>query len=144
MKKYLLPTITVLAVALGLVLGMALTQKANAQRIVYHNGQWSLEQSKVDRLLQLMESAYVDSLNIDSITNEVMSELVQKLDPHSSYIPKEDLEMVNSELAGSFSGIGVQFSSILQASTKTYPLVQEQGCYAPSDTQGVSLASKRI
>ncbi len=139
MKKYLLPTITVLAVALGLVLGMALTQKANAQRIVYHNGQWSLEQSKVDRLLQLMESAYVDSLNIDSITDEVMSELVQKLDPHSSYIPKEDLEMVNSELAGSFSGIGVQFS--IQQDTVRIVAVIAGG---PSEGVGVLAGDKLI
>lgn len=110
MKKYILPTLTVIGVALGIVIGMALSQKANAQRIVYQNGQWSLEQTKVDHLLQLMETAYVDELNIDSITDEVMAELVQKLDPHSAYIPKEDLEMVNSELAGSFSGIGVQFT----------------------------------
>ena len=110
MKKYLLPTLTVIGVALGLVIGISLCQKANAQRIVYQNGTWQLEQTKVDRLLQLMEKAYVDSLNIDSITDEVMTELVQKLDPHSAYIPKEDLEMVNSELAASFSGIGVQFS----------------------------------
>ena len=109
MKKYLLPTLTVLAVALGILVGSALTQKVNAQRIVFHNGSWSIEQSKVDRLLQLMSTAYVDSLNIDSITDEAMADLVQKLDPHSAYIPKEDLEMVNSELAGSFSGIGVQF-----------------------------------
>ena len=110
MKKYLLPTLTVLAVALGILVGSALTQKVNAQRIVFHNGSWSIEQSKVDRLLQLMSTAYVDSLNIDSITDEAMADLVQKLDPHSAYIPKEDLEIVNSELAGSFSGIGVQFT----------------------------------
>ncbi len=110
MKKYLLPTLTVLAVALGILIGSALTQKVNAQRIVFQNGSWSIEQSKVDRLLQLMSTAYVDELNIDSITDEAMADLVQKLDPHSAYIPKEDLEMVNSELAGSFSGIGVQFT----------------------------------
>lgn len=110
MKKYILPTLTVLGVVLGIIIGMALSQKANAQRIIYQNGTWQLEQSKVDRLLQLMQTAYVDELNIDSITDEAMTDLVHKLDPHSSYIPKEDLEMVNSELAGSFSGIGVQFS----------------------------------
>lgn len=110
MKKYLLPTLTVLAVALGILVGSALTQKVNAQRIVFQNGSWSIEQSKVDRLLQLMSTAYVDELNIDSITDEAMADLVQKLDPHSAYIPKEDLEMVNSDLAGSFSGIGVQFT----------------------------------
>ena len=76
MKKYILPTLTVFGVALGIVVGMALSQKANAQRIVYQNGQWHLEQTKVDRLLQLMENAYVDSLNIDSITDEAMTELV--------------------------------------------------------------------
>ena len=110
MKKYLLPTLTVLAVAMGILVGSALTQKANAQRLIFQNGTWSIEQSKVDRLLQLMSTAYVDSLDIDSITDEAMADLVQKLDPHSAYIPKEDLEMVNSELAGSFSGIGVQFT----------------------------------
>ena len=110
MKKYILPTLTVVAVAIGIVVGMAISQKANAQRIYYQNGHWSIEQTKVDRLLQLMEQAYVDSLDIDSITDEVMTDMVKKLDPHSAYIPKEDLEMVNSELAGSFSGIGVQFS----------------------------------
>ena len=139
MKKYLLPTFTVIAVALGIVIGMALSQQANAQRIVYQNGQWHIEQSKVDRLLQLMENAYVDSLNLDSITDEVMSELVQKLDPHSAYIPKEDLEMVNSELAGSFSGIGVQFT--IQQDTVRIVAVIAGG---PSEGVGVLAGDKII
>lgn len=139
MKKFILPTLTVLGVALGIIVGMALSQKANAQRIVYQNGTWQLEQSKVDRLLQLMETAYVDDLNIDSITDEVMSELVQKLDPHSSYIPKEDLEMVNSELAGSFSGIGVQFT--IQQDTVRIVAVIAGG---PSEGVGVLAGDKLI
>lgn len=110
MKKYILPLLTVIGVALGIVIGATLSQKANAQRITYQNGRWNIEVSKVDRLLQLMETAYVDSLNIDSITDEAMTDLVQKLDPHSAYIPKEDLALVNSELSGSFSGIGIQFT----------------------------------
>ena len=110
MKKYIFPTLTVIGVTLGIIIGGALSQKVNAQRIVYQNGQLQWEFSKVDRLLQLMETAYVDELNIDSITDEAMTDLVKKLDPHSAYIPKEDLEMVNSELSGSFSGIGVQFT----------------------------------
>ena len=110
MKKYIFPTLTVIGVTLGIIIGGALSQKVNAQRIVFQNGQLQWEMSKVDRLLQLMENAYVDELNIDSITDEAMTDLVKKLDPHSAYIPKEDLEMVNSELSGSFSGIGVQFT----------------------------------
>lgn len=139
MKKYLLPTFTVLAVALGIVIGMALSQQANAQRIVFQNGQWHIEQSKVDRMLQLMEQAYVDSINVDSITDEVMTELVQKLDPHSAYIPKEDLEMVNSELAGSFSGIGVQFT--IQQDTVRIVAVIAGG---PSEGVGVLAGDKIV
>lgn len=139
MKKFILPTLTVIGVALGIIVGMALSQKANAQRIVYQNGTWQLEQSKVDRLLQLMQTAYVDSLNLDSITDEVMSELVQKLDPHSSYIPKEDLEMVESELAASFSGIGVQFT--IQQDTVRIVAVIAGG---PSEGVGVLAGDKII
>ena len=139
MKKYILPTLTVIGVALGILIGTALTQKANAQRIVYQNGQWRMEQSKVDRLLYLMESAYVDPINVDSITDEVMTELVQKLDPHSAYIPKEDLEMVNSELAGSFSGIGVQFT--IQQDTVRIVAVIAGG---PSEGVGVLAGDKLI
>jgi carboxyl-terminal processing protease len=139
MKKYILPTLTVIAVALGILIGSALTQKAAAQRIVYQNGHWQLEQSKIDRLLQLMESAYVDSINMDSITDEAMTDLVKKLDPHSAYIPKEDLEMVNSELAGSFSGIGVQFT--IQQDTVRIVAVIAGG---PSEGVGVLAGDKLI
>ena len=139
MKKYLLPTFTVLAVALGIVIGMALSQKANAQRIVYQNGQWRIEQSKVDRMLQLMEQAYVDSIDVDSITDEVLTEFVQRLDPHSAYIPKEDLEMVNSELAGSFSGIGVQFT--IQQDTVRIVAVIAGG---PSEGVGILAGDKLV
>ena len=139
MKKYLLPIITVIAVALGIIIGAALTQQANAQRIVFQNGEWRFEQTKVDRLLELMQTAYVDEINVDSITDEVMSELVQKLDPHSAYIPKEDLEMVNSELAGSFSGIGVQFT--IQQDTVRIVAVIAGG---PSEGVGVLAGDKII
>ena len=139
MKKLILPTLTVLGVAVGIIIGFLLCQKANAQRIVYQNGGWRIEQTKVDRLLYLMQNAYVDSLDIDSMTDEVMSELVQKLDPHSAYIPKKDLELVNSELAGSFSGIGVQFT--IQQDTVRIVAVIAGG---PSEGVGVLAGDKLI
>ena len=111
MKKYILPTVTIVCLLIGFLIGNAISNKANAQRFFIQNGQlFAQPESKVDQLLQLMQSAYVDPLNMDSITDEAMSEIVKKLDPHSSYIPKKDLELVNSELSSSFSGIGVQFS----------------------------------
>ncbi len=140
MKKYILPSLlAIVGIALGIAIGVFVCQKANAQRIVYQNGSWHIEQTKVDRLLYLMQNAYVDSLDIDSITDEVMGELVQKLDPHSAYIPKKDLELVNSELAGSFSGIGVQFT--IQQDTVRIVAVIAGG---PSEGVGVLAGDKLI
>jgi carboxyl-terminal processing protease len=111
MKKYLFPTLTIVGLLLGFLIGNAVSNKVNAQRFYIQNGQlFQQPESKVDQLLELMNQAYVDEIDVDSITDQVMMELVERLDPHSAYIPKEDLEMVNSELSASFSGIGVQFS----------------------------------
>lgn len=140
MKKYILPTVTVVTLMLGFLIGNAVSNKVNAQRFIIQNGQIiSAPSSKVDHLLQLMERVYVDPLNIDSITDEAMQELVKRLDPHSSYIPKEDLDMVNSELSGSFSGIGVQFT--IQNDTVNIVAVIAGG---PSEGVGIIAGDKLI
>lgn len=140
MKKYLLPTITIVAILCGLLIGETIGSKANAQRFVIRNGQiYSEPDSKVEQLLQLLQTAYVDSLNMDSITDEVMNDVVKRLDPHSSYIPKKDLELVNSELSASFSGIGVQFS--IQSDTIRIVDVIAGG---PSERTGLMAGDKII
>lgn len=111
MKKYLFPTLTIVCLLMGFLIGNAVSNKANAQRFVIQDGRLFMQpNSKLDQMMQLLKEAYVDSIDVDSITDIAMSEVVKQLDPHSSYIPKKDLEMVNSQLSGSFSGIGVQFS----------------------------------
>ena len=111
MKKYVFPTLAIVCLLLGFLIGNAVSNKVNAQRFYIQNGQlFQQPESKIDQLLDLMDEAYVEPIDVDSIADEVMQELVKRLDPHSAYIPKEDLEMVNSELSASFSGIGVQFS----------------------------------
>ena len=111
MKKYVFPTITVVCLMLGFLIGNAVSNKVNAQRFYIQNGQlFQQPESKIDQVLSLIQAGYVDPINVDSITEEVTKEVIKRLDPHSAYIPKEDLDMVNSELSASFSGIGVQFS----------------------------------
>ncbi len=111
MKKYVFPTITVVCLMLGFLIGNAVSNKVNAQRFYIQNGQlFRQQESKIDQVLGLIQAGYVDPINVDSITEEVTKEVIKRLDPHSAYIPKEDLEMVNSELSASFSGIGIQFS----------------------------------
>jgi carboxyl-terminal processing protease len=66
--------------------------------------------NKIQQVLGLIDVGYVDPIDMDSINEEVIKEIIKQLDPHSSYISKEELEMVNSELSSTFSGIGIQFS----------------------------------
>ena len=111
MKKYLFPTLTIVFLAVGFLVGNAVSNKINAQRL---NAQPTIfapsSNNKIDLVLDLINKGYVDAINLDSIEEEVTKEIIKRLDPHSAYIPKEDLEMVNSELSASFSGIGIQFS----------------------------------
>ena len=139
-KKYIFPTVAVVCLLAGFLIGDAVSNKVNAQRFVFQNGQFYQQpSSKIDQLMQLMQTAYVDELDIDSITDEVMQDIVQKLDPHSAYIPKKDLEMVNSELSSSFSGIGVQFT--IQNDTINIVAVVAGG---PSEGIGVLAGDKII
>ena len=140
MKKYILPGISVLCIVVGFIIGNAVSNKVNAQHFYIRNGQLMMSpSSKADYLLQLMQQSYVDSLDIDSITDIVLDDIVKQLDPHSSYIPKKDIDLVNSELSGSFSGIGVQFT--IQSDTVNIVAVISGG---PSEHVGVLAGDKIV
>ncbi len=66
--------------------------------------------AKLNALFDLLEREYVDSLDVADLVEQAIPTLVSELDPHSVYIPAEDLESTNEQLNGSFSGIGVQFN----------------------------------
>jgi len=137
MKKYLFPTVTIVCLLVGFLIGNSISTKAKAQQINW--SRFIQPQSKVDQLLNYMSSSYVDQIDVDSITEEVMEVLIEKLDPHSAYIPKKDLEMVTSELSASFSGIGVQFN--IQNDTVCIVAVIPGG---PSEGVGVLAGDKIV
>ncbi|MBP7507126.1 MAG: S41 family peptidase [Prolixibacteraceae bacterium] len=66
--------------------------------------------AKFGRLLRLVESYYVDSTNLEKLTEEAIIGLLNKLDPHSVYISKEEVDDANEPLQGSFDGIGISFN----------------------------------
>lgn len=72
----------------------------------------SPSQEKVQRILDLIESQYVDKIDIDSLLEASIPDLLTSLDPHSAYIPASDLKQTNEELEGSFGGVGVSFQII--------------------------------
>jgi len=68
--------------------------------------------NKISTLLELIDRDYVDTVDLNKLIEVTMPELLQQLDPHSVYIPAEDLLSHNEPLQGNFDGIGVQFNMI--------------------------------
>ena len=112
-KSFLLVLIVLFSVLGGLLLGNII-----AHRALLNDNLLSLSNSflgrssgnKVDDVLSIINSQYVDTVDIHQMTEELTRDLIAKLDPHSMYIPAADLADVNSELEGSFSGIGIHFN----------------------------------
>lgn len=93
---------------------------------------------KVSALISAMRYKYVDVINVDSIVDLALPQILKELDPHSAYYPAEETQESNDELHGSFSGIGIQFS--VQDDTVRVNSVIHGG---PSEKVGV-LAGDRI
>jgi carboxyl-terminal processing protease len=65
---------------------------------------------KFGRTLSLIDAFYVDSANLDMLTEKAIVEVLKNLDPHSTYISAKDVKEMNEPLNGNFEGIGVQFN----------------------------------
>lgn len=110
-RNLFLVLIVFLSIVAGLLLGNIIANRAGLRtggaigKLFGGSGN-----SKITELLSLIDNEYVDSVDVNELSEEMMTDLVAKLDPHSVYIPAADIESVNSELEGSFSGIGVQFN----------------------------------
>lgn len=71
-----------------------------------------MQQRKLAFLLNVVENLYVDTVDIQSVTDDAIVSILEELDPHSAYIPKDEVQRANEALEGSFSGIGVQFQML--------------------------------
>ncbi|WP_297089574.1 S41 family peptidase [uncultured Draconibacterium sp.] len=67
-------------------------------------------QVKFARLLRLVDGYYVDSADVNDLTEKAIVHLLQELDPHSTYISKEEVDKMNEPLKGNFEGIGISFN----------------------------------
>lgn len=106
MNKIFNPLIVTIAAILGVIVGSVITERSNERITQTHRKM----DSKIDMLLNLVNLQYVDQVDIDSLVEKAIPKIMEELDPHTAYIEAKDLQMVNDELEGSFSGIGVQFN----------------------------------
>lgn len=67
---------------------------------------------KITKLYDWIDNNYVDSVDLNKLNEELIKQLLQKMDPHSTYISKNDVSTLNEQLQGNFDGIGITFSTI--------------------------------
>lgn len=100
------PIIIAISIVIGILIGIFYANHFAGNRL----GIINTSSNKLNALLRIIEDQYVDTVNMPKLVEEAMPLILSELDPHSMYIPAQDLEATNSELEGSFSGIGIQFS----------------------------------
>jgi carboxyl-terminal processing protease len=101
--KYLVLYLAI-ALAIGIILGTYINFK-KPQNIFTTPS----PKDKIDKLIDFINSDYVDKVNADSIVDLTVTKILEKLDPHSVYIPPVEQTQVAESMRGDFIGIGVNF-----------------------------------
>ena len=107
-KNKYIPLIIAVSVIAGILTGTFYSKRFSNERKEYSAN--FTTSNKLNGLLRIINDQYVDTVNMTQLIEDAMPQILGELDPHSSYIPAKDLQAVNDDLAGSFSGIGVQFT----------------------------------
>ena len=64
----------------------------------------------VQEIMDLIKNRYVDDVSVELLADTAIQAMLSKLDPHSVFIPAEELQQVNEDLAGKFFGVGIEFN----------------------------------
>lgn len=72
---------------------------------------------KIQNMLGIIEDNYVDELDLDSMLENAIPDIIAQLDPHSEYISVNDLKAFNEDISGSFSGVGISFNMLTDTIT---------------------------
>ena len=105
-KNRLMPLLLAVCVVVGILIGTFYANHFSGNKL----GIINTSSNKLNALLRIIDDQYVDTVNMYNLVEEAMPQILGELDPHSAYIPAKDLEAVNSDLKGSFSGVGIQFT----------------------------------
>jgi len=104
-KNKYIPLIIGVAIAAGVIIGGKLNFADTSDNLFSTNS----KKDKLNRLIDYIDYEYVEEVNTDSIVDVTVNGILDNLDPHSTYIPKEDLERITESMKGDFIGIGINF-----------------------------------
>jgi carboxyl-terminal processing protease len=102
-------------------------------------GTYSGGNGRVEELIRYVEARYVDEVDKEELTATAIQSILDKLDPHSSYIPSKELQEVNDQLDGDFDGIGIEFFILDDTLLVVTPLAG-----GPSEAVGIMAGDKIV
>ncbi len=103
------------------------------------NSTYQSNNDKMNQFLRYMNDMYVDTVNFDNLVEKGIIEMMETLDPHSSYIAKKDVQQTSEPLKGAFEGIGVTFQLIKDTINVIEVIIN-----GPSDKVGIMAGDKIV
>ncbi|MDW8296900.1 MAG: S41 family peptidase [Raineya sp.] len=125
----LMPFFFGLTLGIGIALGVTLMYVREAGL-----GKQAKQTAEV---LKLIKENYVEEVNLDSLNKTNLQNLLSQLDPHSSYIPAEEVALAQSQLETDFEGIGIEYEWLNDTLFVNYPLPQ-----SPAEKAGIRAGDK--
>ncbi|MEO5673637.1 MAG: S41 family peptidase [Chitinophagales bacterium] len=98
-----LPLIMAVVLALGIQIGLMMNGSKRSNLFTRNSS------SILDEVLDYVQAKYVDTVNVSGLENIAVSDVLEQLDPHSTFIAAKDLTAINQEISGNFDGVGIEF-----------------------------------
>ena len=131
-NKIYIPIFFFATLAIGVLLGGFLNFPVEKPSFSKNN-----YKTKLNRLIDFIDNEYVDNVNTDSIVDLTVNNILEKLDPHSVYIPPTEQTEVAESMKGDFVGIGINFYMYKDSLAVIKPL--ENG---PSEKAGIKAGDR--
>ena len=127
-----LPIVLCLGLAAGIFVGATFSSGKRSTDV-------NRDVQKFREVLTQIKDEYVDTVNTSALVDDAITHILNKLDPHSSYIPASDRVAANEDLRGNFDGIGIEFNIFNDTIVVVTPLSG-----GPSEALGILSGDKII
>lgn len=143
-KEIWLPLLLSLTTVLGIGVGMKLKNEPLAsisakKKNAKSDSEEIVGQGRMEEILRYIDAKYVDDVSNKLLVDNAVNNLLQELDPHSVYIPFDDIKNVNEDLEGEFEGVGMETIILDDTVNIITPLTN-----SPAATAGLMAGDKII
>lgn len=140
-NKYLIPLLLSIFLSSGLLLGYYFSPSIKGTNRFSFSSPSKGEQryQKIQDIIEILDNKYVDTINGSRLFEKTIADMLHKLDPHSNYIPADELQAMQESIQGEFGGIGVRFFMIRDTLCITHVIKD-----SPSEKVGILAGDKIV